>query len=46
MLGVMISPPQNIFYYNVQDCYERGLDRSECVDDLIKIKEEVNEVLK
>ena len=34
------------FYYNIQDCYERGLDINECVDELIKIKEEVNEILK
>ena len=27
------------FYYDVQDCYERGLDVGECVDYLIEIKE-------
>ena len=30
------------FYYKVQHYYERMLDTNECVDDLIKIKEEVN----
>ena len=34
------------FYYKVQHCFERGLDINECVDELIKIKEEVNEILK
>ena len=24
------------FYYNIQDCYERGLDVGECVDELIE----------
>ena len=26
------------FYYNIQDCYERGLDINECVDELIEIQ--------
>ena len=30
------------FYYNIQDCYERGLDIGECVNNLIKIKEKTN----
>ena len=30
------------FYYDVQYCYERGLDINECIDELIKIKEETN----
>ena len=30
------------FYYDVLCCYERMLDTDECVDDLIKIKEELN----
>ena len=30
------------FYYDIQHCYERGLDVSECVDYLIKIKEKTN----
>ena len=30
------------FYYNIQDCYERGLDVGECVNNLIKIKEKTN----
>ena len=30
------------FYYNIQDCYERGLNVSECVDYLIGIKEKTN----
>ena len=34
------------FYYDVLCCYERMLDVSECVDYLIEIKEEVNEILK
>ena len=25
------------FYYNIQDCYERGLDINECVDELIEM---------
>lgn len=24
------------FYYNIQHCYERGLDINECVDELIE----------
>ena len=24
------------FYYNIQDCYERGLDINVCVDELIE----------
>ena len=31
------------FYYDVQYCYERMLDVSECVDYLIEIKEKTNE---
>ena len=31
------------FYYDVQYCYERGLNVSESIDDLIKIKEKTNE---
>ena len=34
------------FYYNIQHCYERGLNVSECVDYLIEIKEEMDEILK
>ena len=34
------------FYYNIQHCYEIMLNVSECVDYLIEIKEEVNEILK
>ena len=34
------------FYYDVQYCYERALDVSECVDYLIEIKEKTNEVFK
>ncbi len=34
------------FYYNIQHCYERGLDINECVDELIEIKEEMDEILK
>ena len=30
------------FYYNIQDCYEKMLDVSECVDYLIEIKEKTN----
>ena len=26
------------FYYNIQDCYERGLDVGECVDELIELQ--------
>ena len=26
------------FYYNIQDCYERGLDINECIDELIEIQ--------
>ena len=26
------------FYYDVQDCYERALDVSECVDYLIELQ--------
>ena len=28
------------FYYDVQDCYERGLDVGECVDYLIELQGE------
>lgn len=28
------------FYYNIQDCYERGLDINECVDELIEMQGE------
>jgi hypothetical protein len=28
------------FYYDVQDCYERALDISECIDELIEIQGE------
>ena len=31
------------FYYDVQYCYERALDVSECIDYLITIKEKANE---
>ena len=34
------------FYYDVLCCYERGLDINECIDELIEIKEETNEVFK
>ena len=34
------------FYYDVLCCYERMIDTNECVDDLIKIKEKMNEILK
>ena len=30
------------FYYDVQYCYERGLDINECIDELIEIKEKTN----
>ena len=30
------------FYYDVQYCYERMLDVSECVDELVEIKEKMN----
>ena len=30
------------FYYDIQYCYERGLDINECIDELIKIKEKTN----
>ena len=26
------------FYYDVQYCYERGLDINECIDELIEIQ--------
>ena len=28
------------FYYNIQDCYERGLDVGECVNNLIEMQGE------
>ena len=28
------------FYYNIQDCYERGLDVGECIDELIVLQGE------
>ena len=28
------------FYYNIQDCYERGLDVGECVNNLIELQGE------
>ena len=28
------------FYYNIQDCYEKMLDVSECIDELIEIQGE------
>ena len=31
------------FYYNIQDCYERGLDVGECIDELIVLQGENNE---
>ena len=31
------------FYYDVQYCYERALDVSECIDYLIEIQGENNE---
>ena len=34
------------FYYDVQYCYEMALDVSECIDELIEIKEKTNEVFK
>ena len=30
------------FYYDVQYCYERMLGVSECVDELVEIKEKMN----
>ena len=26
------------FYYDIQHCYERGLDINECIDELIEIQ--------
>ena len=34
------------FYYNIQDCYEKMLDVSECIDELIEMQGENNEVFK
>lgn len=34
------------FYYDVQDSYERMLDTNECVDELIEMQGERNEVFK
>ena len=34
------------FYYNIQHCYERMFNVSECVDYLIEIKEKTNAVFK
>ena len=34
------------FYYDVQYCYERALDVSECIDKLIEMQGENNEVFK
>ena len=31
------------FYYDVQYCYERALDVSECIDELIELQGENNE---
>ena len=31
------------FYYDIQYCYERMLDVSECVDELIELQGENNE---
>ncbi len=31
------------FYYNIQDCYEKMLDVSECIDELIEMQGENNE---
>ena len=31
------------FYYNIQDCYERGLDINVCIDELIELQGENNE---
>ena len=28
------------FYYNIQHCYERGLDVGKCVDELIEMQGE------
>ena len=28
------------FYYNIQDCYERGLDVGKCVNNLIEMQGE------
>ena len=37
-----ISTTEN-FYYDVQDCYERMLNVSECIDELIELQGENNE---
>ena len=34
------------FYYDVQYCYERMLDVSECVDELVELQGEKHEVFK
>ena len=34
------------FYYNIQDCYQRGLDINECIDELIELQGENNEIFK
>ena len=34
------------FYYDVQCCYEKMLEVSECVDNLIELQGENNEVFK
>ena len=28
------------FYYDIQHCYERGLDINECIDELIELQGE------
>ena len=34
------------FYYNIQHCYEIMLNVSECVDELVEMQGENNEVFK
>ncbi len=34
------------FYYDIQYCYERGLDINECIDELIEMQGVSNDVFK
>ena len=39
-IGLGDMPTTEDFYYNIQDCYEKMLDVSECIDELIELQGE------
>ena len=42
MWDLVIYPQRKIFIFDVQSCYEKMLDVSECIDELIEMQGERN----